>query len=237
MLETLRKVKNIPKVSLIILVTGFIIIAISMALFVELAEDVAEKEKFTVDTAVQNIMVNFSDTFLYTFMGYITEAGSVLFVTVASAMLFIYLLFFSRKSKWIAVFFAINMIGISGLTKLLKIFFERERPELLEQYDGTGFSFPSGHATGSMTFYGFLVYLIAVSKLKKCLKIILISLSSLLILSIALSRVVLSVHFFTDIIAGLALGLSWLIISIFAMKLMMYREKKRKEKIQPGHGV
>ncbi|WP_194287418.1 phosphatase PAP2 family protein, partial [Gracilibacillus oryzae] len=206
MLHNLRKVKNLSKASLIILIAGFGIIAASMGLFIELGEDVLEKENFIIDEMIQSAVAKFNDSSIYLIMEYMTEAGSVLFVTCASIVLFIYLLFFSKKSKWIAVFFAVNMIGISGLTKLLKLFFERERPELLAQYDGTGFSFPSGHSTGSITFYGFIIYIVAISNIKKGWKICIISLFTLLILSIAFSRVVLSVHYFTDIVAGLAVG-------------------------------
>ncbi|MFC4401952.1 phosphatase PAP2 family protein [Gracilibacillus xinjiangensis] len=209
-----------PKASIILLVFGFAVIGLSMALFVELAEDVIEKETFAIDEIIHNVMVNIGNSLFYTVMGYVTEAGSVLFISVASVLLFIYLLLFGNKSKWVAIFFAVNMIGISGLTKVLKLYFERERPELLEQFDGTGFSFPSGHATGSIAFYGFVIYLIIINRLKKGLKILFITLFSLIILAVALSRVVLSVHYFTDIVAGLALGLSWLIICIVAMKLM-----------------
>ncbi|NIK11529.1 membrane-associated phospholipid phosphatase [Alkalibacillus almallahensis] len=51
------------------------------------------------------------------------------------------------------------MFGISGLTKGLKLLFERQRLETLEQFDRTGFSFPSDHSTGVITFYGFMIYL------------------------------------------------------------------------------
>ncbi|WP_431800461.1 phosphatase PAP2 family protein [Halobacillus andaensis] len=160
-------------------------------------------------------------------MGWITEAGSVKVITILSIILFACLLFAVPISKWAAVYFAVSMIGISLLTKGLKASFGRERPDLLEQYDGTGFSFPSGHTTGSAVFYGFMIYLVVISPLSKTVKWLINGLLILVILLISLSRVYLSVHYFTDILGGLALGFSWLLICIAALEIMLWRGRRK----------
>src|SRR5699024_8444544 len=121
------------------------------------------------------------------------------------------------------IFFVINMIGISTMTSVLKEFFKRDRPSINAQYDGTGFSFPSGHSTGSVAFYGFILYLLWRSNIKQWLKWLLIFISGLLAVMIPFSRVILGVHYFTDILAGMALALAWLTLCILVLEFLSRR--------------
>ncbi len=219
--------KDMSKIAIFTLIVGFIIIVLTMSLFIELAGDVLEDEKFYADRIFQEYIVFAEGDWLYQMMGLVTEAGSVLFLMVASVILAVYL-FFAKKSKWYSLFFSINMIGISLLTQVLKLIFERERPELIAQYGGTGFSFPSGHSTGSIAFYGFIVYLLWKTVSTKWLKWFSVLFFALLAISIAFSRVVLGVHFFTDIVAGMSLGVAWLIICIIVLEFLLWRDRKKR---------
>jgi len=71
----------------------------------------------------------------------------------------------------------------------------------VDKFEST-FSFPSGHSMAAMTFYGFLIYMIYKSNMSKTFKILLISLLSILILSIGVSRIYIGVHYFSDVITG-----------------------------------
>ncbi|WP_054754500.1 phosphatase PAP2 family protein [Piscibacillus salipiscarius] len=104
-----------------------------------------------------------------------------------------------NRYKWRIFYFAVAIIGIGLLTRVLKHVFERERPNIFEQYDGTGFSFPSGHSTGPMVFYGFLIYLVIRSRMNDALKWALGIMLALLIFGIGFSRIYLGVHFATDV--------------------------------------
>ncbi|MBK8143394.1 MAG: phosphatase PAP2 family protein [Chitinophagaceae bacterium] len=75
----------------------------------------------------------------------------------------------------------------------------------------TNFSFPSGHAFMGITFYGLLIWMIAVHVKNKWQKGLAITLLSLLIIVIGLSRVYLRVHYTTDVLAGFSIGFLWLI--------------------------
>ncbi|MGN8646514.1 phosphatase PAP2 family protein [Gracilibacillus sp. HCP3S3_G5_1] len=219
--------KDMPKVVIFTLIVGFIIIALTTSLFIELADDVLEEEKFFIDRIFQEYIVFSEEDRFYQIMGVVTEAGSVTFLTIASIILAVYL-FFMKESKWYSVFFSINMIGISLLTQILKLVFERDRPELIAQFDGTGFSFPSGHSTGSIAFYGFIIYLLWKKVSTKWLKGLCILVVALLAITIPISRVVLGVHFLTDIIAGMSLGLAWLITCMIAMEFFIWRGRKKR---------
>ncbi|MFD1019877.1 phosphatase PAP2 family protein [Thalassobacillus hwangdonensis] len=220
-------IKDLTRASIITIVLGFILLGAGTYLFAILAEEVLEREKFAIDKALMDFVETINSPGLQTVMGYVTEVGSVLFISILSVLLFAYLFFFSNFSRWVAIFFAVNMLGISLLTKALKLLFERERPEVLAQYDGTGFSFPSGHSTGAITFYGFIIYLILISPLSKAWKWTINSFLGLLAFGIAISRVFLGVHYITDIVAGLAFGLAWLLICIVALELLLWRQRRR----------
>lgn len=217
---------NITILPIITLLASFLMLVLSMLLFIELAEEIIEQEEILIDDFVYSFASKLNETFLYDAMEWITEIGSVWFITVASVVVILYLLL-SKKSKWYSLFFIINIVGIGLLTKIFKMLFERERPDLLEQYDGVGYSFPSGHTTGAIAFYGFVIYLISKSEWKKRWKITFIVLLTLLILIIAMSRIVLSVHFFTDIVAGISLGFSWLLINILLLRFVLFRRKRK----------
>lgn len=217
--------RDLPKKAIIIILVGLFMIIGGVALFIEIADDIIEKEKFQVDHYFQHVFLMEEGDIFHQMMGIITEAGAVLFLTIASGMVVIYM-FFTKKNKWMILFFAINMIGISIITKGLKEIFKRERPEILEQFDGTGFSFPSGHSTGAIAFYGFIIYMLWKSNLRSWLKWLFIIILGILAIMIPFSRVILGVHYFTDIIAGMALSSAWLILCIIVFEYLSWRESK-----------
>ena len=88
------------------------------------------------------------------------------------------------------------------LTDVIKNFIGRERPCAYHSY-----SFPSGHALTSMCFYGIIIYLVNYYVRSQFWRITLSIFFGFIIFMVALSRLWLGVHFLTDVIAGLFLGL------------------------------
>src|SRR5699024_11638474 len=122
-----------------------------------------------------------------------------------------------NKLKIESLFFTIAMSLSSTLNLLLKNVFDRERPTLLRLIVISGFSFPSGHAMGSATFFGSTIY-IANRVLKGKTKVIMIGLSALFIILISSSRVYLGVHYPTDIIAGIIGGAFCVVLSTLILR-------------------
>ena len=115
----------------------------------------------------------------------------------------------------------VSIVTISTFINLiLKFSFARNRPLDISLIIETGYSFPSGHAMNSTTFYGFIIYLIIKSKMSKLFKWICSSLLVLLIINICLSRIYLGVHFASDIICGVLLSICLLLIIIYVFKNM-----------------
>jgi undecaprenyl-diphosphatase len=91
--------------------------------------------------------------------------------------------------------------GAYVLIDLIKDFVCRERPCI-----HNGYSFPSGHTTTAMTFYGIIIYLINHYVRSQFWRIFLSVCFGLIIFMTAISRLWLGVHFLTDVLAGLFLG-------------------------------
>jgi undecaprenyl-diphosphatase len=100
---------------------------------------------------------------------------------------------------WLAVF-----MGAGLLTWTLKLSLQVERPL---NFHGS-FSFPSAHTSMSLAVYGFLALMIA-RELPVWHRWLPYTLAGLLVMSIAVSRLYLGVHWFSDVFAGLTLGIFW----------------------------
>ncbi|MGP4073503.1 phosphatase PAP2 family protein [Piscibacillus sp. B03] len=216
---------DIPRRTYIYLILTFSLIVSGMWVFAELADNVLEEEKFLIDQKVQQFVQLIRTPTGEQIFSFITDLGSVTFITISSIVLAIVMFFIYQRRKWRILYFAVAIIGIGLLTRVLKNVFGRERPNIFEEYDGTGFSFPSGHSTGPMVFYGFLIYLVIRSQWDKAIKWLLGIVLFLLIFSIGFSRIYLGVHYATDVFAGHMLGLAWLISCILVLEYTLWRKK------------
>jgi len=185
-----------------ILIIDIIFIIISLFLFLFDMQDV-------IDHFIYDYF--FFHPILTNFFKLITILGDAITIILILLVLFIYQRK-RNKTKEIATFSGISFISFIVMLTL-KALFKRERPNIMQLIEITGFSFPSGHAYFSMLIYGYLAYLIYQEKNKKYRKrkiAILIILISL----IGISRIYLGVHYLTDIIFGYSLGLLSLLIFI-----------------------
>jgi membrane-associated phospholipid phosphatase len=118
--------------------------------------------------------------------------------------------------------FAIACLGALILNQGLKLVFVRPRPLLWKQLiKEVSYSFPSGHALGSLVLYGFLAYLLGL-QFPRWSQLI-YGLAAGLIGAIGLSRLYLGVHYPTDVMAGYAIGFLWLMMCIVMLKLQAGR--------------
>ena len=113
-----------------------------------------------------------------------------------------------------------------GLLDLaLKRVFHRTRPTWdLPLLTARGWSFPSGHAMGSLVAYGMLAYLLQrETHLRRHPQMLVIAGAALLILLVDLSRMYLGVHYFSDVIGGYAAGVVWLAACISGLEVVRRR--------------
>ena len=97
---------------------------------------------------------------------------------------------------------------------LLKTMVCRERPYA----DFTGYSFPSGHCSFGMCFWGILIYLTYRYVRTDWWRTVLITLFTLWIILIGISRMWLGAHFLTDVIAGYFVGFAFVNLYIILDK-------------------
>jgi membrane protein DedA with SNARE-associated domain len=105
--------------------------------------------------------------------------------------------------------------GAALLSVVLKNAIHRPRPIGAARFlSGDSFSFPSGHAMGSLIGYGMLAYLLVLRIQSRRVRIGVLILASLLIFAIGVSRLYLGVHYFSDVVGGYAAGLLWLSVCV-----------------------
>jgi undecaprenyl-diphosphatase len=196
--------------------------------FAELAEDVIEGETYAFDERILLALRSATDPsdplgpgWLEELMRDITALGStwiLTFITLAVAGF----LALDRKTR-AALFVVVAVGGGMLLSTLLKMSFDRPRPDLVPHgalvYTA---SFPSGHSMLSAVVYLTLGALLARVQPRLVLKLYLLGLAILLTVAVGVSRVYLGVHWPTDVLAGWAVGAAWA-LSCWAAALWLQR--------------
>jgi undecaprenyl-diphosphatase len=124
------------------------------------------------------------------------------------------------RRRWrLAVYLLVAGAGALTLDPVLKSLVGRLRPVVAHPVAyGTGDSFPSGHALGSIVCYGalFLVFLPAA---RGAWRAVFTGVIAALIAAIGISRLLLGVHYLSDVLGAWALGITWLGITALAFEL------------------
>jgi undecaprenyl-diphosphatase len=157
----------------------------------------------------------------------ISFLGSTLFLTIATGVVIV--AFALRKWGREAKLFALTMIGASLLNICLKLAFKRARPvPFFDLLPPETYSFPSGHALTSCCFFGALAAFLTARMKNRRARIVVWIVCATMFLLIGFSRIYLGVHFTTDVIAGFAAALIWILVVRF-VELQLRRRRKRKE--------
>jgi membrane-associated phospholipid phosphatase len=200
-------------VSELIGVTGLSMLSVWGVFRITSKLQINQLQPFKTDIKVMNLLDGLKSPILTKVMEAVTSLANFKGITLIAGAL-TYGFFSSKKNKVYS--FEIPVIAIGGeiLNLIFKSKYRRVRPvgHALRVY---GWSYPSGHAMASISFYGFLIYLLA---FKSHFSKEMISGGSfiliLLILLIGLSRSYLKAHFPSDVVAGYALGFLWLVGSL-----------------------
>ncbi|AEQ50954.1 phosphatase PAP2 family protein [Pelagibacterium halotolerans] len=192
-------------------------IGISAALvfaFLEIADEVSEGETHEIDIAILEMfrVPGDPDQMLGSFwfqeaVRDITALGSFSVLTLVVSSVVIYLLLTRRVAA--ASFVAGAVISGALLSDLLKEFFDRPRPEFSAVAGELSASFPSGHSMISAVTYLTLGALLARLSERRREKVFFYGVAIVLTALVGSSRVLLGVHYPSDVIGGWALGAAW----------------------------
>ena len=156
----------------------------------------------TIDTATIAFMQSIQNPVLTSFSKSISVVFDPIILIVLTFVISTHL--YLKKQKKQAVFFTSTILVAGILIKLLKAVFHRARPlNILIQE--TGYSFPSGHATIAVVFFGGLTFLLLKDRKQKIKLPLILSTVTITLIS-GFTRLYLRVHWFTDVLAGFILG-------------------------------
>jgi undecaprenyl-diphosphatase len=208
--EMFRKIADrLTLAAAIWLAAGLAFSAFVVWAFAELADEVVEGDSRRFDRAVLLWIHSNFPGWLDGPMRLVTALG---YYWVVIPLLAVAVLAFYRKDwRLSAILLVVSTSGSIVLTTVLKAIFERSRPELFDSgYTASFYSFPSGHATLAVGFYGTLTLLLAY-RLRGYARWLVAACGVSLVLLIGFSRLYLGVHYPTDVLAGYLAALLWLV--------------------------
>ena len=196
-----------------VLLTIFIL---SLSVFIVIARMVFEGRLQNFDNKALAFIAGYVTNINTNVMEGFTFLGTHTFLIPANLLITAWFLFI-KKRHWYSI--KVPAVALSSLLLMLilKLTFRRDRPldPLLQA--AKGFSFPSGHALMSVTFYGLLILIVWQNIKKAWLRWTLSVFLILLIVAIGLSRVFLRVHYASDVLGGFTVGLVWLLLSLWIL--------------------
>ncbi|MDF9466234.1 phosphatase PAP2 family protein [Bacillus cereus] len=181
-----------------------------------------------MDTYVRGLVKGLQTESSLTFFSYFTKLGSA--IGIAATLVISLLVFWKQRYYAAMIVYPMGILITHLVNKGIKEIVKRERPSLNKALDALGYSFPSGHAMLSIMTFGFLAYIIAANLKSIAGKCVITILMGIVILSIGLSRVILNVHYPTDILAGYCVGGILLVIAIYYHRLLTERLGLNKER-------
>lgn len=126
--------------------------------------------------------------------------------TLAIVAVVALLLFWLKGDRPARAGLAVSATSGLAITWMVKYIVDRERPAALTFAEAVSPSFPSGHATGAMAVYGFIALAIAHHLPDDRDRLEVIYWMQCLVLLVAASRMILGLHYLTDVVAGLLIG-------------------------------
>jgi membrane-associated phospholipid phosphatase len=187
-----------------------------MAVFAYTAKQVYDGDTLSRDTEILLRINNHSSSLFDTLALGITYTGNILAIVLASTITFVWLYRQKRIRSMTQLIFAIG--GAIAANALLKLIFQRERPELWQLITSEStYSFPSGHALISAALAITFVLICWRSRFRWLIVTAAVSYTLL----VGLSRLYLGVHYPTDVLAGWCFGIAWALIVAVILRVVV----------------
>lgn len=176
-----------------------------------------KKQHFLIDLKLKNFFQNDNLRFLKTSMKHITSMGDV----VTSLIIIFPIFFYAILEKNFVLATAILNSSLFNMVFLnsFKFLFRRERPISKLDIKYWGYSFPSGHSCIGLGFYPTIMHILFVGHGSYVFWLIL---GILFGLSIAISRIVVGVHWFSDVVFGSLIGSVFFLWTVYLYNIGFY---------------
>ena len=197
-------------------------------LFAGVAEDVVTGDPLvTVDGVITHWFQRHSAAGVTRWMMLVTDAHDVVPISALSLAFALYL-GWRREGYWLLALVLVLPGGMS-LNLLLKQIFQRGRPILDEPLLGiASYSFPSGHVTAATLLYGVLAVFLARQTPEVGRRVTLYAMAGLMVLLVAITRVYLGAHYFSDVVAAAAWGTAWVVLCVVLVGELRRRSALRR---------
>lgn len=197
----------------------------ALLVFIEFADEIDEADALgRFDFALAAALSGSIQAQTYTFFGYATHLADKLTLGALLALVAAWLI--ARKQWLLLGGWLLAVIGNSVLNLSLKAFFQRTRPLHDHGFaSADGWSFPSGHASGALVAFGMLAYL-ALRNSDRAWHLPIVLLAITVIQLVGGSRIILQVHYLTDVVAGFCSGAAWLAICIAGTEIALRHRRQ-----------
>ncbi len=177
------------------------------------------------DDNISNFIIGNREPSMTSLMKVITEFGNV-YVYLAGLPFIFFSLYRIDKHWSRSIEAVVVVISAFLLNTILKLYFLRPRPDQelrLIELSMESYSYPSGHSMTAIAFYGFIIYLFICYTKNTIVKYSASIFFALMVILIGISRIYLGAHYPSDVLAGFAAGLFWL---LFVIGWLRYRRFK-----------
>lgn len=160
----------------------------------------------------------------------VTQMGGTWVVAVAGLVLVI-ADWLRRPNRFVAPFLLTVVLGDKLVTHAVKALADRARPTLNPIAETLGPSFPSGHSSTAAAFFAGAALVLGRGRSSR-VRTVLAGIAVGIAVAVACSRVLLDVHWLTDVVAGLALGWAWFALCAIAFGGRLLRFGITAERIE-----
>ena len=210
-----------------LLLGALVIDAAALFVFGWLAEEMLEGDTRQFDAFARTAVHQLATPGLTRSMQVFSFLGSVAAVTAMCLVAICMSLYFRHART--AALLAITMLGVAVLDVALKHAFRRPRPVAFFGPTPSSYSFPSGHALGSLCFYGILAAILTAHVRGRGAKFCVWMAAVFMVGMIGFSRIYLGVHYPSDVIAGYCAGAVWVGAVGFLDRTLRSGEREKLE--------
>ena len=121
-----------------------------------------------------------------------------------------------RNDRGPAIYLAIVGIGVTLINNALKLIVDRDRPDIAQLAGHSGPSFPSGHSAAAAACWAAIALVVA-RRSSRNYRFLAATLAAVVAVVVATTRVLLGVHWLSDVVAGVVVGWAWFLLSTLAV--------------------